>query len=112
MVKSRYMEMAACDRVPLKILHEDSVGSSYDYAAMFVQKSLWLEAVLPKISISQLTPALPRIVVPLKGKAVTFSDDINTDLLLAHNNKLITLRFVNTLDRDAFAYMYVNTAPL
>lgn len=105
-IKRRYLQMASMDRVPLKVVHEDAAGESYDYAAMFLQKSLWLEGILPKISISIPSHQLPRIIIPLKGKAVTFSDDTNTDLLISHNDKVITLRFINVVERDAFAFLY------
>ncbi len=105
-IKRRYLQMASMDRVPLKVVYEDAAGEGYDYAAMFLQKSLWLEGILPKISISMPSHQLPRIIIPLKGKAVTFSDDINTDLLISHNNKVIILRFINVVERDAFAFLY------
>lgn len=103
-IKSRYLEMAEMERVPLKLLHEHSAGEWLDYAAKFVQKSLWLEPIrLDAQKFLSVEPILP--VVPLKGKVVTFSDDNSTDLHLDHDNKALTLRFANDVDRDAFAYM-------
>jgi hypothetical protein len=106
-IKIRYLEMAAMDHVPLKLLGENSAHQCLDYTASFEQKQLCLKPVLPKISISQPSLRHPLIVVPLKGKVVVFSDDVNTDLLLAHNDKAMILRFSNDVDRDAFAYMCV-----
>jgi hypothetical protein len=111
-IKNRYLEMAAMECVPLKILRGDAAGEFADYTAVFAQKMLRLDGVLPKISISQPSFQPPRIVVPLKGRAVTFSDDINTDLLLTHSSEVIVLRFVSAVDRDAFAYLYEHAARL
>ena len=106
-IKSRYLEMAAMVNVPLKLLSEDSAHQCLDYTASFEQKQLCLRPVLSKISISQPSHHHFLIVVPLKGKAVVFSDEVNTDLLLTHNDKAMILRFSNDVDRDAFAYMCV-----
>ena len=111
-IKNRYQEMAAMEHVPLKILRGDAAAEAADYTATFVQKSLRLDGLLPKISISQPSFQHPRIVVPLKGRAVTFSDDINTDLLLSHSNEVLVLRFVSAVDRDAFAYLYERASRL
>jgi hypothetical protein len=68
-----------------------------------VKKLLWLEPARCHASFSPAEE--PNIVVPLKGRAVSFSDDNNTDLQLVHNRKAVILRFANDVDRDAFAYM-------
>ncbi len=104
-IKNRYLEMAELEQVPLLILHEDSGGECLQYTAKFVKKSLWLEPARCDASCSPAAREEPNIVVPLKGRAVSFSDDNNTDLQLAHNRKAIVLRFANDVDRDAFAYM-------
>jgi hypothetical protein len=103
-IKNRYLEMTGMERVPLKLLHEQFVGEWLDYTAKFVQKSLWLEPMFRDVPNSLWVEPL-RPVVPLKGRAVTFSDDNSTDLHLEHDNKSMTLRFSNDVDRDAFAYM-------
>ena len=102
-IKSRYLEMAKMEQVPVLIQHEDSGGECLEYTAKFVKKLLWLEPARCHASFSPAEE--PNIVVPLKGRAVSFSDDNNTDLQLVHNRKAVILRFANDVDRDAFAYM-------
>ncbi len=104
-IKGRYLEMIRMAYVPVQIHCGDTVGQYLDYKADFAKRSLKLEPVV----VDHSQPDQPKsIILPLKGKAVTFSDVNSTDLEILHNNAAIILRFTNDLDRDAFALMCVN----
>jgi len=109
-IKGRYMEMVRMAYVPVQLQYGDtSAGQFLDYKADFAKKSLKLDPVI--LDHSQAgQPGQPKsIVIPLKGKAVTFSDMNNTDLELIHKDAAIVMRFTNDTDRDAFALMCANS---